>query len=338
MPTAKPAASGICDWCRELADKLNFCSRCRIARYCGVQCQKSHWPKHAGICQPYKAVKTGQQLDLLVLIKDIAAALAMQLPEDHVPYYLKCPIRKKEKKSETEVLIHLSPSMGDEAIKPQHYDLTASSLEASTRSYQRMFGIGLGSIVSRAAALAINTALLLDDIQLSIEGRRVSSVALYRSEPGVPLWTVLPNPYDVQSEANAEEEEPKPEPQDRQHVWLGFKVQPADAASVTEDVYFVDFNAIALGIFESQPYEDGELYLVSGWSAVLRRDFPLVYRGGSIYRTQEYLDRWAQLWPELKRVHEISRNGGNLDFHHHLLASKVARVEQAIKHTQLYTE
>jgi hypothetical protein len=266
------------------------------------------------------------------MIKDIAATLAVQLPEDHLPYNLSCPIRKKEKKSDTEVLVYLGPAPGEE-IPPQYYDLTALSLEASVQSYQRMFGIGLGSIVSRAAALAINTAMLLDNIQLTVEGRVVNSMALYRSEPGVPLWTVLRSPHDAEAEG-----EPEPEPQDGQHIWLGFKVQPADAASVTEDVYFVDFNAIALGIFESQPYEDGRVYLVSGWSAALRRDYPLVYRGGSIYRTQEYLDRWAQLWPELKRFREIGRNGGNLDFHHHLISSKVARVEQAIKHTQLYTE
>lgn len=333
MPTEKPAASGVCDWCQELADKVSFCSRCRIARYCSTKCQKSHWPKHSNICQAAKTVKTGQKLDLLVMIKDIAAMLALQLPDDHLPYYLRCPIRKKEKKSDSEILVHLGPAPG-ETIPPQQYDLTAMSLEASVQSYQRMFGIGLGSIVNRAAALAINTALLLDNIQLTVEGRAVTSMSMYRTEPGVPMWTVLRSPHDVETEG-----EPQPEPQDRQHIWLGFKVQPADATSVTEDVYFVDFNAIALGIFDSVPYEEGQLYLVSGWSAALRRDFPLVYRGGSIYRTQEYLDRWAQLWPELKRVHEISRNGGgNLDFHHHLVASKVSRVEEAIKHTQLYTE
>jgi hypothetical protein len=44
-----------CEVCRRTAkesrrEKLKRCSRCRVARYCSVDCQTEHWPKHKEAC------------------------------------------------------------------------------------------------------------------------------------------------------------------------------------------------------------------------------------------------------------------------------------------------
>jgi hypothetical protein len=36
----------------ETVKKLDACARCRIAKYCSKECQKTHWQYHKKTCQP----------------------------------------------------------------------------------------------------------------------------------------------------------------------------------------------------------------------------------------------------------------------------------------------
>jgi hypothetical protein len=332
MPTKPPAASGVCDWCRELCDELKYCAKCKVARYCSVMCQKKHWGKHHSVCKASPISNSVEPIELVSFLKDIAFQFAMQEPDDLLPANLCSPIIRKKKRNESEVLIFLGQPV-TKPIEPKLYDLTVMAGQDSANSWLRMCGIGFGSIINRAAALAINSALLLDNLKLHIDGRPVTSLALYKCEPKIPLWIcILPQDGVTGGFDEEDDENQICDPQDKEHLWIGFKVKPANKASVTEEVYFVDFNGISLGIFDSVDYEGSKLFLVHGWSADLRHASPNVYRSGSIYRAQDYMDRWSQLWPELKQRSETETTSGpNINNEHKILAEKVSRVECAIK-------
>lgn len=52
-----------CAGCLRKAEKLPECSRCRGARFCNVECQRSSWPRHKAECAMIKAM--GANLDKL---------------------------------------------------------------------------------------------------------------------------------------------------------------------------------------------------------------------------------------------------------------------------------
>jgi len=41
-----------CAKCGKSGSDFRRCSRCKEARYCGVECQKTHWPTHKADCKP----------------------------------------------------------------------------------------------------------------------------------------------------------------------------------------------------------------------------------------------------------------------------------------------
>lgn len=329
MPTEKPADSGVCDWCRELSETLKYCNQCKIARYCSPECQKSHWRKHSEICHAYSNKKSAQSIELSRLVGEIAFHLAMSAQGDMLPFDLYTPIVAKQKKSDTELLIFLEETQDQEeetqeVVPRDVYDQSATSVEESARSWSRMYGIGFGSIVNRAVALAVNTALMLGQLQLTVGGAPVTSMSMYKAESKLPTWTIMRPSDEVPGESTSE-------PQEREHFWIGFRVQQADSDKVTDDVYFVDFNATAMGIFDTVHYEGGELYAVTGWAGELRRSSPHLYRHGNLFRNQDYLNRWSQMWPEIQNATSAKAIGPNLDTHHRILASKVERINLAIQ-------
>ena len=327
MPTEKPAASGICDWCRELCDTVKFCGQCKIARYCSPECQKRHWTKHSEICHASKEKKTCQSIELFKLIAEIAFHLAIGLEGDALPADLYTPIVRKQKKSESEFLIYLEEDQDlektQEILPSTRYDKSAANEEESVKSWSRMYSIGFGTLVNRAAALAINTALMLDRLQLTVAGSPITALSIYKAESRLPMWSVMRPSDSAPGEYTAE-------PQEREHMWLGFRVQQADSDKVTDDVFFVDFTATSWGIFDTVEYDRGQLFAVAGWASELRRSSPHLYRNGNIYRNQDYLNRYSQLWPEIKETSPDGR-GPSLAAHHRILSSKVERVEQAIE-------
>lgn len=42
----------ICFFCSKEVENRKYCSRCKKACYCSVECQTKHWPKHKSKCQP----------------------------------------------------------------------------------------------------------------------------------------------------------------------------------------------------------------------------------------------------------------------------------------------
>ncbi|KAJ6491580.1 ankyrin [Mycena vulgaris] len=53
-----PRSEKCCDMCGNSAATLKNCARCRIARYCSAECQKTAWPSHKKTCQPFSASNT----------------------------------------------------------------------------------------------------------------------------------------------------------------------------------------------------------------------------------------------------------------------------------------
>jgi hypothetical protein len=41
-----------CDKCNEVKEKVFVCSKCKLVKYCGRDCQKEHWKTHKSDCQP----------------------------------------------------------------------------------------------------------------------------------------------------------------------------------------------------------------------------------------------------------------------------------------------
>ena len=39
-----------CEQCESTDKKLSRCARCHIVMYCGLECQKAHWPTHKLVC------------------------------------------------------------------------------------------------------------------------------------------------------------------------------------------------------------------------------------------------------------------------------------------------
>jgi len=47
----KSVTSTTCGWCDSTPSKFYRCSICHIEKYCGRECQRSHWPTHKKVCQ-----------------------------------------------------------------------------------------------------------------------------------------------------------------------------------------------------------------------------------------------------------------------------------------------
>ncbi|KAJ7641486.1 hypothetical protein FB45DRAFT_900330 [Roridomyces roridus] len=47
-----------CDECGLATDSLKNCARCKILRYCSVECQKRQWPTHKKTCQSFSLANT----------------------------------------------------------------------------------------------------------------------------------------------------------------------------------------------------------------------------------------------------------------------------------------
>ncbi|KAK0446562.1 uncharacterized protein EV420DRAFT_1483997 [Desarmillaria tabescens] len=57
----KPMDTKACEFCKKPGGngvQLRLCSKCQTARYCSTTCQRSHWPTHKPLCQPFTARNT----------------------------------------------------------------------------------------------------------------------------------------------------------------------------------------------------------------------------------------------------------------------------------------
>ncbi|KAK0446554.1 uncharacterized protein EV420DRAFT_894181 [Desarmillaria tabescens] len=57
----KPMDAKACEFCKKPGGngvQLRLCSKCQTARYCSTACQRSHWPTHKPLCQPFSVRNT----------------------------------------------------------------------------------------------------------------------------------------------------------------------------------------------------------------------------------------------------------------------------------------
>ncbi|KAG7439536.1 uncharacterized protein BT62DRAFT_700288 [Guyanagaster necrorhizus] len=57
----KPMDSKACEFCKKPGGdgvQLRLCSKCQTTRYCSTACQRSHWPTHKPLCQPFSTQNT----------------------------------------------------------------------------------------------------------------------------------------------------------------------------------------------------------------------------------------------------------------------------------------
>ena len=45
-----------CSWCYQKLTRNLVCSKCKSARYCDVDCQRHHWPRHKSVCHSPKVL------------------------------------------------------------------------------------------------------------------------------------------------------------------------------------------------------------------------------------------------------------------------------------------
>lgn len=327
MEPPKPQTSigGVCDWCRELVDTVKFCASCRVARYCSTECQNKHWSKyHHKVCKNLHLLPQAPVVDLKDICLAIAAALSLIDKGQFIPQKLFCPIIRKQKQSDLDTHIILGDEM-EQFIEPKYYDLTADSQENSCLSWMRVYGLQMGSILNRAACLALNTALLSGRFKLSLEGRAVASIGLYVADNKCPKWTLVSMPENGDSEDPAE---CTTEQQDPSHMFIGFRVPSNNADDPTDSTYFVDFNAYSAGIFAVDTFCGSPLFLLHGWASKIRLEHPLLYRNGKLFRDQTWINQWTQIWPEIV-ASQLPRQM-NSELQHQILLSKVTSVETAL--------
>ncbi|KDR84311.1 hypothetical protein GALMADRAFT_237074 [Galerina marginata CBS 339.88] len=53
-----PLVEKMCDCCRRTDTPLKNCSKCYVARYCSVECQRKAWPVHKKTCEPFSTSNT----------------------------------------------------------------------------------------------------------------------------------------------------------------------------------------------------------------------------------------------------------------------------------------
>ncbi|CAK5263662.1 unnamed protein product [Mycena citricolor] len=53
-----PREKKSCDSCGKESASLKNCAKCRVARYCSVDCQRSAWPTHKRTCNPFSHSNT----------------------------------------------------------------------------------------------------------------------------------------------------------------------------------------------------------------------------------------------------------------------------------------
>jgi len=72
--------------------ELKLCSKCKIVRYCGLECQRSHWREHKEACTQNEAVVVNNP-GLLEIAEKLATALKQligklqTMPDDYVSTY-----------------------------------------------------------------------------------------------------------------------------------------------------------------------------------------------------------------------------------------------------------
>ena len=52
------ASAGRCDHCGAQRSHVKRCGRCRAVKYCGVPCQRAHWPRHKTDCRSWNGLST----------------------------------------------------------------------------------------------------------------------------------------------------------------------------------------------------------------------------------------------------------------------------------------
>jgi hypothetical protein len=57
-PLGDPTSSPCCYKCRKVLENAKRCGACRIALYCGRECQQQHWPQHKVYCVPETSGQT----------------------------------------------------------------------------------------------------------------------------------------------------------------------------------------------------------------------------------------------------------------------------------------
>jgi hypothetical protein len=79
-----------CASCGKTSETLKTCTSCKLVKYCGIECQKSHWRRHKAICKKLAAEIYDEKLFNPPQTREDCPICFLPLPHKDISYMMCC--------------------------------------------------------------------------------------------------------------------------------------------------------------------------------------------------------------------------------------------------------